>query len=94
VVAALVMPADDYAEAALNATPEERQFAADLTGWLAELYGVQAATLGGIAEMLRPYWDPGATLMDAMAEAPPEVRREVLHWLTLSGLLPDGGRQD
>lgn len=90
VVAALVMPSEDYAEAALNATPEERAYAAELSGWLAELYAVQAAALGGIASMLRPYWDvPGKTLMDAMSEAPDDVRKSCLHWLTLSGLLPE-----
>jgi hypothetical protein len=55
VVTALLLPGDDYAEAALNATQEERRFAAAMSGWLAELYGIQAATLGDIAGLLGPY---------------------------------------
>jgi hypothetical protein len=50
----------------------------------------QSATLGDVAKLPCPYWlAPGATLMDAMAEAPRGVRARVLRWPTLADLLPE-----
>jgi hypothetical protein len=84
IIAALVIPdSSDHAEMLFNATEVERQFAARLSGQLAEMTGHRAAVLRGVAELLGPYWPSGAKLMDAMAVAPERVRRDVLRWLDI-----------
>lgn len=90
VVAGLVLPGGDFAELAWNATDAEREYAARVSGYLAELYADQAGAIATLGHELRPYWPRGGKLWDALAAAPGDVRMRCLRMLTAHGLLPDG----